>query len=239
MKRVAISQSNYIPWFGYFRMLASVDDFVFFDSAQFTKRDWRTRNKVLADSGPKWLSIPVQVKGNSRLPIREIRVAHSRWRRDHLEIIRQSYRRALGFKVYFPMIEDILMNATSPFLSENNKSIISRFSDLLGIDTRLWDDSEFSFASDLAASERLSSIAESLGASVYVTGPAARKYLDEACFHSRGIEVEYFDYSPLFGYSQVQVSTFVSHLSIVDVLLNGGELAASKVCRSPDRGAGK
>ena len=61
-KKVAIVQSNYIPWRGYFDLIASVDEFIFLDDVQFTKRDWRNRNQIRTSTGPKWLTVPVKLK---------------------------------------------------------------------------------------------------------------------------------------------------------------------------------
>ena len=62
--RIAISQSNYIPWKGYFDLIRSVDEFVLFDDVQYTRRDWRNRNRIKTADGPAWLTIPVQTGGH-------------------------------------------------------------------------------------------------------------------------------------------------------------------------------
>ena len=62
-KKVAILQSNYIPWKGYFDIIASVDEFIIFDEMQYTTRDWRNRNRIKTQNGLKWLTIPVNGKG--------------------------------------------------------------------------------------------------------------------------------------------------------------------------------
>lgn len=62
-KKVAIVQSNYIPWKGYFDLINLADEFILFDDMQYTKRDWRNRNKTKTPSGSKWITIPVDVKG--------------------------------------------------------------------------------------------------------------------------------------------------------------------------------
>ena len=63
MKKVAILQSNYIPWKGYFDVISSVDEFIIYDEMQYTARDWRNRNKIKTPQGLKWLSIPIKCKG--------------------------------------------------------------------------------------------------------------------------------------------------------------------------------
>ena len=47
MKKVAILQSNYIPWKGYFDIINMVDEFILYDDMQYTRRDWRNRNKIV------------------------------------------------------------------------------------------------------------------------------------------------------------------------------------------------
>jgi len=44
--KVANNQSNYISWKGYFDMIKSVDLFILYDDVQYTRRDWRNRNKI-------------------------------------------------------------------------------------------------------------------------------------------------------------------------------------------------
>ena len=57
MKKIAILQSNYIPWKGYFDLINLVDEFILYDDMQYTRRDWRNRNKIKTPSGLQWLSI--------------------------------------------------------------------------------------------------------------------------------------------------------------------------------------
>ena len=71
MKRVAILQSNYIPWKGYFDLIAHVDEFILYDDMQYTRRDWRNRNLIKTPQGTQWLTVPVQVKGKYHQRIRD------------------------------------------------------------------------------------------------------------------------------------------------------------------------
>ena len=71
MKKIAISQSNYIPWKGYFDLIAYVDEFVIYDEMQYTKDDWRNRNKIKIKNDSLWLTVPVKVKGKLFQKIRQ------------------------------------------------------------------------------------------------------------------------------------------------------------------------
>ena len=92
MKRVAIVQSNYIPWKGYFDMIASADEFVLFDDVQYTRRDWRNRNRIVLDGQLHWLTIPVETKGRYEQRIDETQIADHSWAANHLKTLQHAYR---------------------------------------------------------------------------------------------------------------------------------------------------
>ena len=83
MTKVAIVQSNYIPWKGYFDLIAAVDEFVIYDDVQYTRRDWRNRNKIKTPHGLLWLTVPVQVKGKYLQRIRDAEIADPNWAKEH------------------------------------------------------------------------------------------------------------------------------------------------------------
>src|ERR1700730_393932 len=91
---VVITQSNYLPWRGYFDLLRSADEVILLDSVQYTRRDWRNRNRIKTSSGPVWLTIPVEVKGRYHQPIDEVRVSDPTWSDRHRRAIDMAYRRA-------------------------------------------------------------------------------------------------------------------------------------------------
>jgi hypothetical protein len=82
-RKVAILQSNYIPWKGYFDLIHMVDEFVLFDTAQYTRRDWRNRNVIKTRNGLLWLTIPVAVKGRYLQTIQQTEVSEPSWKEHH------------------------------------------------------------------------------------------------------------------------------------------------------------
>ena len=62
-KRVAIVQSCYIPWKGYFDLINGVDEFILLDDVQYSRANWRNRNRIKTPDGTAWLTIPVRGKG--------------------------------------------------------------------------------------------------------------------------------------------------------------------------------
>src|SRR4051812_17670991 len=96
-RRVAIVQSNYIPWKGYFDLIAAVDVFVLYDDAQYTRRDWRNRNRIKTPKGPAWLTIPVQVSGRYHQRIRDVVIDEPGWAETHWRTLMHHYGKAAAF----------------------------------------------------------------------------------------------------------------------------------------------
>jgi len=212
-----ITQSNYIPWKGYFANIAQADVFVIYDDMQYTKRDWRNRNKVKSPGGLKWLSIPVEVKGKYLQKINETKVSDFSWSIDHLNAFKNYYRTAPAFKENKDWLEELYMNCTSPWLTEINRYFIEHIMKYFGIETEIKDSREFVLVE--GKTEKLVSICEQIGAKQYLTGPAAKNYMSEDPFLEKGIEVLYSDYSVYKEYEQLY-PPFEHGVTILDVILN-------------------
>jgi hypothetical protein len=219
MIRAAISQSNYIPWKGYFDMIASVDAFVIYDDMQYTKRDWRNRNLIKTPQGLRWLSIPVEVSGKYFQKIKDTRIADKSWSRSHWAILEVNYKGSPFFQEVAEWLKPLYLNCDLDYLSEVNVSFLGSIMDYLGIRTPLRMSSEFFLEQE--RSERLAGICQQIGADHYVSGPAAKAYMDLAVFETRGIEVSYFDYAGYPEYTQ-QFPPFEHGVSILDLCFNVG-----------------
>ncbi len=113
MKKVAIVQSNYIPWKGYFDMIAAVDEFILYDDVQYTRRDWRNRNKIKTPRGPQWLTVPVCVKGKYHQTIRETEIAGIDWAKNHCKALVQNYSRAPNFRTVAAIFEPLYLQCAA------------------------------------------------------------------------------------------------------------------------------
>ncbi|MDT6960368.1 WbqC family protein [Cupriavidus sp. SZY C1] len=220
MKSVAIVQSNYIPWKGYFDMIASVDEFILYDDMQYTRRDWRNRNQIKTPQGVQWLTVPVQVKGRYDQKIRDTEIDTStEWARTHWRTLEQNYRRAAHFDEVAKWVAPLYCDAVYGNLSEMNRVFIEAICAYLRIDTRIsnsWD-----YVLTDGKTERLADLCAQAGGTRYVSGPAARDYVDEAVFADRGIELHWFDYGGYAEYPQLW-GEFTHGVSILDLLFNCG-----------------
>ena len=225
MKKIAILQSNYIPWKGYFDIINSVDEFVIYDSMQYTRRDWRNRNIIKTPNGPLWLSIPVDTKGKFYQKINETLVSDHSWARKHWDTIRMTYAKAPYFKEYKSMFEDLYSQAEKEdYLSNINVMFLTAICNTLGIKTKLTLDTEYDAVGK--KTERLVSIVKAAGGSYYLSGPAAKDYIVDELFDEAGIELDYMDYSGYPEYDQLY-GDFTGTVSILDLLFMTGKDAPS------------
>ncbi len=224
-KSVVITQSNYIPWRGYFDMLRSVDQVILLESVQYTRRDWRNRNQIKTANGPLWLTIPVEAKGRYDQAIDETLVSDTGWAAAHIRSIELAYRRAAHFDTVSPWLFDTIQSVVSEsHLTKVNERLIRTICDRLDIAVpicRCSDLLDRDTLRTMEATERLLKLCIASGATRYLSGPAAKNYLDVGLFERHGIAVEWMDYGGYMEYPQLW-GDFDPSLSIVDLLLNTG-----------------
>ena len=133
-KRILITQSNYIPWKGYFDNIARCDEMVIYDDMQYTKRDWRNRNKIKTPQGLKWLSIPVEVKGKYFQKINETLVSDPQWGENHFRQLEQNYSKAPFYNEVMKSFEDYYRNSDELKLTRINQFFLESINSLLGIE---------------------------------------------------------------------------------------------------------
>lgn len=219
-KQIAIVQSSYIPWKGYFDLIRAVDEFVLYDDMQFTKRDWRSRNRIKTAQGLSWLTVPVDVKGKFDQRIRDAVVADADWAHRHWQSIRHAYARAPHFARYEAQVAEAYASlAGETRLSAINHRLIELTCGFLGITTPItWS---MDYTQREGKSERLISICQAAGATTYLSGPAARDYMDLDLFAAAGIEVRFADYSGYPEYPQLH-GPFEHAVTALDLLFNTG-----------------
>ncbi len=219
MKRIVITQSNYIPWKGYFDAINMVDEFIIYDDMQYTKRDWRNRNQIKTQEGLKWLSIPVEVKGKYFQKINETKISEKDWAKSHWSVLTQNYRKASCFNEVKDIFEDLYMNMGEEYLTQVNYKFITAICSYLNISTPILFSHDFNLAE--GKTERLVDLCVQRGATHYFTGPAAKNYMDEQLFEKENIKIHYFDYSGYPEYKQ-QFGEFAHGVSVLDLLFNEG-----------------
>lgn len=218
-KKIAILQSNYIPWKGYFDLINMVDEFILLDNVQYTRSDWRNRNKIKTPHGIQWLTIPVEIKGKHHQKICETLVCGTKWRVIHWKTIIQNYSKAKYFAEYKNLFEELYLNRDEKYLSLINFRFLSTICKILGIDTHISWSMDYEMIN--GKTERLIYLCKQAKATEYLTGPASKNYIEENLFEETGIKLIYMDYSGYPEYCQL-FPPFIHEVSIIDLIFNEG-----------------
>lgn len=221
-KKVAIVQSNYIPWKGYFDMIAAVDEFILYDDTQYTRRDWRNRNQIKTPHGVQWLTVPVKVKDKYHQTIRETEIDSTDWAEAHWKALSQNYRRAPYFTEVAEFLEPLYWQYHYTHLSVLNRTFIEAVCDYLGINTKISNSWDYTLID--GKTERLVDLCAKAGGSEYISGPTAKDYLEARVFTEYGIKLTWFDYSGYPKYAQLW-GDFTHGVTILDLLFNCGKAA--------------
>jgi len=221
-KTIAVVQSNYIPWRGYFDLINSVDEFILYDDVQYTIRDWRNRNIIKTQNGPRWLTIPVEVKGKYFQKIKDTVISDTTWGRKHWASIIHNYSRAKYFLIYRELFKDLYLRSEDKLLSQINYRFIIAICQILGIRTTISRSMDYNLVGD--KTDRLVHLCKQAGATAYVSGPSAKAYLDEDVFRNESIAVAYIDYSGYPEYRQLY-PPFEPSVTIIDLIFNEGPSA--------------
>lgn len=219
-KSCAILQSSYIPWKGYFDMINLVDEFILYDCVQFTRRDWRNRNKIKTSRGLEWLTIPVDSKGNFHARIDEMQTTNTSWAKEHWRTLLHNYAKAPCFSEYKDVLENLYGRTESRKLSDVNRAFLEQICELLKIETKISTATDYTLEGD--KNMRLINLCLQAGADTYYSGPAAKSYVDEQLFHQHGIKVIWMSYAGYPEYRQL-FPPFEHGVSILDLIFNEGK----------------
>lgn len=224
--RLAVLQSNYIPWKGYFDLMAMADLLVVYDSVQYTKNDWRNRNMLPSAAGPTWLTIAVTTSNRSGQRINEATISDLRWPRKHWSTIQQLLGKRPAFDRYRDQwCEMYAVAAEFHLLHDVNVHFLRVLAAQLGISTPIVDDREYELVED-SPTGRLVRLCELAGADRYVTGAAGLGYLERERFRDAGVALEVIDYGHYPAYPQASAE-FQHGVSVLDLLANVGPTSSA------------
>jgi hypothetical protein len=218
--KIAIMQPTYLPWAGYFHMIAHTDLFIFLDDVQYSRKSWQQRNKILLNGQEKFLTVPILSNGKKNQVIHEVRTDTTKlWKKKHLLTLTQTYGKHPFFHEIKGLLETFYQNDML-LLADFNRTLIEEITRLLGIQTKFLKSSDMPVTG--RKSEYLVNICGYLGANVYLSAKGSKDYIEqEGLFQQNSIKVIYHDYTPA-PYPQKNNQEFISHLSIIDVLANLG-----------------
>lgn len=195
-----------------------MDEFILYDDVQFTKNDWRNRNKIKTPQGVQWLSVTVGQDIKRR--IRDVELPNSKWQTKHWKTLESNYRRAPHFAEVAAIFEQLYMQRQHNNLSALNQMFIETICTYLNITTKISHSWDYKLIEGKSA--RLADLCTQAGATEYISGPAAKDYIEENVFTERGIKLTWFDYSGYPEYPQLW-GEFTHGVTILDLLFNCGK----------------
>lgn len=216
--KLAVLQSDYIPWKGYFDIIHDVDLFLFYDEVQYTKNDWRNRNRIYTQTGVQWLTVPVSAGLDSSID--QAKIVKDRWQMKHYQSLLTSYSKAPFFKLYREFLEFVYLESEWDELYLLNRFLIEKISaEFLKIPAKFGDSRSYQSAG--SGHEKLFSLVKSTGAEIYLSGPAAMHYIKAEDYEKAGIKLRWKNYSGYPEYPQL-FRPFEHSVSILDLLFNTG-----------------
>ncbi len=204
-------------------MIAAVDEFILYDDMQYTRRDWRNRNKIKTPNGLIWLTVPVKVKGRYTQTIRETEIEGDSWALSHWKSISLNYKKAPHFAEISECLEPLYLGHQPATLSELNRRFIETICRYLSITTTIKNSWDYRLAE--GKTERLADLCIQSNADEYVSGPAAKDYIEPDVFERLGIKLKWFDYYGYKPYPQLWEG-FSHEVTILDLLFNCGKSSA-------------
>ena len=222
IKRAAIIQPNFFPWIGYFEIIKFVDIFFILDDVQYTKRDWRNKNFINNNGRRLNITIPVQTKNEYLQKINETKISGDNWKNEIIKKIIHSYKRTKNFEKIFNMINSIL-DENEKYLYKVSFSSIFEVMKYLDIEKDLLLTSNTGINYKEEKNERIIKICKKIGATNYITGPAAIDYLKPEMFKKEKIALEVIEYKKQINYINNKNFSFLDRLSIIDLLFHKGE----------------
>lgn len=212
--KVVVLQTNYLPWKGYFDLISEADQLILYDDVQFTKNDWRNRNRIKSSSGLLWISVPVGQ--NISRKINEVEISDSSWQKKHWKTISLSYQKMSGFKDYKDFFEDFYLKKEWRNLSLMNEYLIKNILEFLGLKTPIQRSESFDLVGQ--KEDRLLDLLLKVRATDYITGPSGLNYIKKENFEAAGIALQIKKYGPYLEYSQPH-GNFEHQVSIIDTLM--------------------
>ncbi|MCW5626433.1 MAG: WbqC family protein, partial [Burkholderiales bacterium] len=192
-----------------------------------TSRSWTHRDKIKTAAGEKWLTLGVKKSPLGTCIDQIALVGATSWIDNHLNLLRENYRKASGFREVMPLIEE-LYREPPPLMRDFNLRWLERLMDILELRTPAVLSSSLQPRGQ--KNEMLTDLLGKVDATHYLSGTGARAYMDVTAFSAVGIDVIWQQFEhPIYPQ---QFGPFIPYLSILDVLFNCGVIGTRVLLRS-------
>ena len=213
--KLGIMQPYFLPYIGYFQLIASVDQFIVYDNIKYTKKGWINRNRMLLNGKDVMFSLPLK-KGSDSLNVVERELAAEFDRSKLLDQFKGAYRRAPQFELTYPILERVVQHEEANLFRFIHHSIV-QLCQHLGIQTEIRISSEIVMDHVLKGKDKVLALCKAAGADTYINTIGGVELYAKCDFRIQGIDLQFIK-ARSFEYAQF-MNAFVPWLSIVDVLM--------------------
>ena len=233
--KVSIHQPDFFPWLGFFHKVSQSDRFVVFEHVQAPRgKSWLSRNRILLNGSPFWLTLPVRREGLQA--IKDLNIDYSsNFERKHLGTIKQAYGKARFFDEVYPIVADLYSKRPKKVM-EFNLNVIREFCGRLRLNAEFVYSSvlvnEVPALSNMASNELVLELCVSAGGTSYVSGTGCIDFIKPNAFFAQGIEFWFQDFNGV-EYTQCQDGPFIPNMSVLDALFSLGFCETSKLLKPP------
>ncbi|MFT6986924.1 MAG: hypothetical protein ACJAT7_002774 [Psychromonas sp.] len=210
---LAVMQPYLFPYLGYYQLAYHSDKFIFYDDVNFIKGGFINRNNILANGQKQLFTVPVE-KASSFSKINELHFVANR--KKILRSIEQNYRKAPNFEAVMPLISQIFSAKETQVARLCRDSVLAVFN-YLAIELDYSFSSELDYDKSASAAEKLYAMCSLNNADKYCNMKNGEVLYKKEQFKAKNIELSFLEISNL-SYPQGK-HDFVSHLSIIDVLM--------------------
>lgn len=231
MKTIAIMQPYFLPYIGYFQLMAAVDKFVVFDDVNFINRGWINRNRLLLNGAAHTFTVPLRNASQNKL-ICEIELDNEQnWREKLLRTIRQAYGKAPCYASVMVLMENIIFYPTIR-LDEFLLNSLRKVTHYLSLEVEIEGSSRTYKNAHLKGAERIIDICRQEQASIYINPIGGINLYDHASIAEHKVLL-YFLRSRPINYLQGK-GKYVPWLSIMDVLMFNEPTAIQRLLTERD-----
>lgn len=213
--KLAVMQPYFLPYIGYYQLIAAVDVFVVYDNIKYTKKGWINRNRFLQNGADAMFSLPLKKDSDSLDVVQRELSADFDWAK-LLKQFKGAYSQAPYFAQTFPLLERIVSCEDGNLFRYLHRALVETCSHL-GIGTEIQVSSSVPIDHELKSQDKVLALCGALGANTYINAIGGFDLYDKGAFRARGVELKFIKSKP-FEYKQFD-APFVPWLSIIDVLM--------------------
>lgn len=217
--KIVLMQPYFFPYVGYFTLLKHSELFVVFDTAQYIRRGWIHRNRIIGPKGdPVYISACVE-KSAQKTKIESVQLKEtSEWKEKLMKSLEVYRKTAPHYEEVRKLVLDCI-SYPSECLVDFNIYSLEKVCEYLGFEPHIKRLSEMDIPfKDIRNPDDWGlQLSKFYGADTYINAPGGQQLYSKEKYEQSGVKLVFYQ-SRMQPYDQRQ-ETFHCGLSILDILM--------------------